>query len=70
MKEIKSIRLKDLHSFPENPFHVEDDVGMDMLVESIKEYGVMSPIIVRPDGDGYEIVSGHRCCRRSSLSGD
>lgn len=60
MKELKHIRIKDLHSFQENPFHIEDDIGMEMLLESIKEYGIMSPIIVRPDRNSYEIVSGHR----------
>ena len=70
MKDIKLIRIKELYSFPENPFHVEDDIGMEMLLESIKEYGIMSPIIVRPDGNCYEIVSGHRrvyACEKAGI---
>jgi ParB family chromosome partitioning protein len=59
MKEtIKNINISDLHPFPGNPFSVRED---SELQQSIAEYGVISPLVVRAlDGGGYEIISGHR----------
>ena len=57
---IVSIPIEKLHSFINHPFKVEDNEKMDELVESIIENGVLSPIVVRPIDDGYEIISGHR----------
>lgn len=55
----------------DNPFQVRDDEGMELLVQSIKEFGVMTPVVVRPVKEGgYEIVSGHRrihACRRAGI---
>ncbi len=45
---IKSIPISDLHSFPENPFHVKEDEELRVLTESIREYGIICPIVVRP----------------------
>ena len=56
--EIEIERLKD---FKEHPFQVKDDEEMRQLKDSISEYGVLNPLIVRPRPEGvYEIISGHR----------
>ncbi len=54
------IPLESLHSFNVHPFKVIYDKSMQALTASIKENGIIAPLIVRPDGDGYEIISGHR----------
>ena len=60
-EEIKYLNVNELKPFEEHPFKVRIDEEMDELVESIKENGVVSPIIARPHKDGgYEIISGHR----------
>ena len=65
MKEqVQEIRINELHPFRNHPFHVKDDESMQALCDSIREYGVLSPLLARPTGEGYEIVSGHR--RRSA----
>lgn len=47
--------------FPGHPFRVEEDGELEQLVESIREYGVLTPLLARPKGDGsYELISGHR----------
>lgn len=70
-KEAKQeISLSELHPFEGHPFRVVDDEDMVKTVESIKEYGVLTPAIVRPDPDGgYEIISGHRRHHASELAG-
>ena len=67
---ITNIPLSELHPFPNHPFQVRDDDAMKETAESIKEYGVLVPAIVRPILDGgYEIVSGHRRKHASELAG-
>ncbi len=69
-EEIIHLPLNSLHPFPAHPFQVRDDEAMRETVESIKEYGVLVPIIVRPREDGeYEIISGHRRKRACELAG-
>ena len=64
------IPLSELHDFPDHPFGVRDDDAMKDTVESVKNYGVLVPAIVRPrEGGGYEIVSGHRRKRACELAG-
>ena len=60
--QVQQIPIDELHPFTNHPFKVLDDDSMKQAVESIKQYGVLSPLIARPrpDGDGYEIISGHR----------
>ena len=68
--QIQTLPLSDLVPFLNHPFRVVDDDRMMETVESVKEYGVLSPIIVRPLDDGtYEIVSGHRRKRACELAG-
>ena len=65
------LKIDDLHPFPDNPFRlVEDDLLME-LSESIKEFGVVTPIITRPkeDGNGFEVIAGQRRVRASQLAG-
>ena len=61
-EQVQQIPIDELHPFTNHPFKVLDDDSMKQAVESIKQYGVLSPLIARPrpDGDGYEIISGHR----------
>ena len=68
--EITQIPLSELKPFEEQPFKVHLDESMDELVESVREYGVLSPIIARPHPDGgYEILSGHRRAKACELAG-
>lgn len=61
-EQVQQIPIDELHPFTNHPFKVLDDDSMEQTIKSIKEYGVLSPLIARPrpDGDGYEIISGHR----------
>lgn len=69
-EQIVNIELSKLHPFPNHPFKVKDDMKMMQTVESIQQYGVLVPIIVRPDkNDKYEIISGHRRNRGCELAG-
>lgn len=69
-ERIQELPLDKLLPFPNHPFKVVDDEKMQDTVDSIKEYGVLVPILVRPKDDGnYEIVSGHRRHRASILAG-
>ena len=69
-EQIRRVHLSELHPFKDHPFRVVDDDRMMETVESVKEYGVLVPLIVRPmDEGGYEIVSGHRRKRACELAG-
>lgn len=69
-ERIQELPLDKLLPFPDHPFKVVDDEKMQDTVDSIKEYGVLVPILVRPIDDGnYEIVSGHRRHHASILAG-
>ena len=68
---VTEVPLSDLHEFKNHPFRVLDDEKMEETVESIKKYGVLMPGIVRPrvDGNGYEIIAGHRRKRACEIAG-
>ena len=67
---IVHVPLSKLHDFPDHPFKVRDDEAMLETAESIRQYGVLVPAIVRPREDGgYEIVAGHRRKHGSELAG-
>ena len=69
-EEVQKIPLTDIHPFEGHPFRVLDDELMQQTVESIKQFGVLNPAIVRPDNSGgYEMVSGHRRLRACELAG-
>lgn len=66
----QEIELGRIHSFPNHPFKVLDDQKMDTLVESIRENGILNPVIVRPDQNGnYEMISGHRRLHAAGIVG-
>ena len=66
---IVNIPIEKLHSFENHPFKVEDNEKMDELVESIMENGILSPVVVRPIYDGYELISGHRRTHAAKKAG-
>lgn len=69
-EKVRSIPLSELDDFPEHPFRVHDDEEMAKLAESVREYGVLNPVIVRQKEDGrFEILSGHRRRRACELAG-
>ncbi len=70
MDKIQDISINDLHSFPDNPFKVVEGEELNLLAESIREYGVISPLIVRPcDSGGYEVIAGHRRIKACEKAG-
>ena len=67
---VTSVPIDLLHPFKNHPFHVLDDEKMEETVESVKQYGILMPGIVRPYPDGgYEVVAGHRRWRACELAG-
>ena len=58
---VKAIPLEKISDFPDHPFKVRIDEKMMEMIESVREYGVLSPAVVRPKEDGtYEMIAGHR----------
>ena len=70
-EQVQQIPIGELHPFTNHPFKVVDDEAMTRTVESIAQFGVLAPLIARPrpDGDGYEIISGHRRQYAAKLAG-
>ena len=70
-ERVQQIPIDALHPFTNHPFKVLDDEAMTRTVESIAQYGVLAPLIARPrpEGDGYEIISGHRRQYAAKLAG-
>ena len=70
-EQVQQIPIDALHPFTNHPFKVLDDEAMTRTVESIAQYGELAPLIARPrpDGDGYEIISGHRRQYAAKLAG-
>ena len=70
-EQVQQIPIDELHPFTNHPFKVLDDEAMTRTVESIAQYGVLAPLIARPrpDGNGYEIISGHRRQYAAQLAG-
>lgn len=69
-EKVMDMPLSELYPFPDHPFQVRDDDSMKETVESIKEYGVLVPAIVRLRADGgYELISGHRRKHACELAG-
>ena len=66
----QEIEIGRIHSFPNHPFKVLDDDKMESLVDSIRENGILNPVIVRPDKTGnYEMISGHRRLHAAGIVG-
>ena len=69
-EQVVMIPVNQIHEFKNHPFKVLDDEDMRKTVDSIREYGVLVPVIIRPDGNGeYEMISGHRRRYASILAG-
>ena len=67
---VTSVPLSELHTFRDHPFRVLDDEKMQEIVESVKQYGVLMPGIVRPHPErGYEVIAGHGRWRACELAG-
>ena len=72
MNTPKTIHIANLHPFEGHPYQVRDDAEMDALVESIREHGILTPLIVRPMEDApneYEVISGHRRLHAAQKAG-
>lgn len=70
LNQIVEVPLNELHPFRNHPFHVNDDEKMAETVESIKNYGILNPALVRPRAEGgYELIAGHRRKRGCELAG-
>lgn len=69
-EKVEEIDISKITDFPDHPFKVRNDEQMQEMVKSVKEYGVILPVIVRPKEDGtYEMISGHRRKRACELAG-
>ena len=69
-EKIEEIDISKITDFPDHPFKVQNDEKMKEMVKSVKEYGVIIPVIVRPKEDGtYEMISGHRRKKACELAG-
>ena len=69
-EQVQQIPIAELHPFTNHPFKVLDDESMQRTIESVEQYGVLSPLIARPHPDGgYEIISGHRRQHAAQLAG-
>ncbi len=69
-EQVQQIPISELHPFEGHPFRVVDDEAMMRTMESISQFGVIAPLLARPDPDGgYEIISGHRRCHAAELVG-
>ena len=69
-EKVDTVVIDDLHPFKHHPFKVLDNEEMNQMVESVQQFGILNPLIVRSDENGsYEIVSGHRRARAAELAG-
>ncbi len=66
----QEIDVRRIHSFPNHHFNIVDDDRINTLVDSIRENGILNPVIVRPDKNGdYEMISGHRRLHAAGIVG-
>ena len=69
MSELKKIKITDIESFKDHPFIVEVDTSLRELAQSIKDNGLLNPVVVRTKGSKYEMVSGHRRLKALEVNG-
>ncbi len=69
MSDLRHIKLAEITADPDQPRRVFDEVALDEMAASIREHGVLQPIVVTPYGDGYKIVAGERRWRASTMAG-
>ena len=68
-EDIVLIPMSQLHDFKDHPFHVHEDESMEKLTESVREQGVLVPILIRKLEESYEIIAGHRRKHAAELAG-
>ena len=66
---IQEIQISKCRAFENNPYKVKDDAAMEMLTESVKENGILIPIVVTPTDGGFEVISGHRRIHTAKKAG-
>lgn len=69
LEKVMNLPISAISDFPDHPFKVREDKEMQDLMDSIREYGVLVPALVRPREGGYEMVAGHRRKKASELAG-
>ncbi|RJV89286.1 ParB/RepB/Spo0J family partition protein [Eubacterium sp. AF18-3] len=69
MDKVMAIKVKDLQPFPDNPFRISNGMEMEMLIQSVKDFGIITPLVVRPMEDKFEIISGHRRWQAAQKAG-
>ncbi len=70
LEKVQNIPLDQLYGFTDHPYQVKDDEEMEKMVESVKQYGVLTPLIARPRAEGgYEVIAGHRRTHACKLAG-
>ena len=70
VEKVREIPLLELHPFKNHPFKILDDEAMQKMVESVDQFGVLTPVIARPSPEGgYELVAGHRRHHACKLAG-
>ena len=66
---VEQIKIDDIQAFHDHPFHLYEGERLQDMVQSIKEHGVLNPVIVRKLGKGYEMLSGHNRANAAKLAG-
>jgi len=70
LEKVQNVPLDQLHAFTDHPYQVKDDEEMEKMAESVKQYGVLTPLIARPRAEGgYEVIAGHRRTHACKLAG-
>ena len=70
LEKVVTLNSADISDFPNHPFKIRQDEAMAEMVDSVKQYGVLVPVLVRPKADGgYEMVAGHRRKCAATLAG-
>ena len=65
LEKIINLNIAEINDFPNHPFKVRMDEAMQEMAESVRQYGILVPALVRPKPDGgYEMVAGHKMCIR------
>ena len=69
MEQVVDLNLSQISDFPDHPFKVRMDTAMQEMVESVRQYGILSPVLVRPkEGGDYEMIAGHRRKRAAEMA--
>lgn len=70
LEKVVNLKPSEISDFPDHPFHVRMDAAMEEMAESVRQYGVLVPVLVRPKSEGgYEMIAGHRRRMAAELAG-